>query len=76
VITLLGTSAGAVAFQAYLVEGLARWNGERAVQDSVTIDKLRSFDISLMHNVNALSSAIYNGAALTNFSTHLHTQEK
>ncbi|CAB3997297.1 Hypothetical predicted protein [Paramuricea clavata] len=45
-----GTSAGAVAFQAYLVEGLARWNGERAVQDSVTIEKLRSFDISLMQS--------------------------
>jgi hypothetical protein len=69
VITLLGTSAGAVAFQAYLVEGLARWNGQRAVQDSVTIDKLRSFDISLMHRVNALSSAIHNEAALTHFST-------
>jgi hypothetical protein len=69
VITLLGTSAGAVAFQAYLVEGLARWNRERALQDRVATDKLRSFDITLMHRVNALSTAIYNEAALTNFST-------
>ena len=68
-ITLLGTSAGAVAFQAYLVEGLARWNRERAVQDRVATDKLRSFDITLMHRVNALSTAIYDEAALTNFST-------
>ena len=67
-ITLLGTSAGAVAFQAYLVEGLARWNRERALQERGE-EKLRSFDITLMHRVNALSTSIYGEAALANFST-------
>jgi hypothetical protein len=61
-----GTSASGVAFQAYLIEGLARWNLQRS-QDSIegADEKVpRSFDISLKHRLNALSCAVHNKPAL------------
>ena len=66
-----GTSASGVAFQAYLIEGLARWNLQRS-QDSIegADEKVpRSFDISLKHRLNALSCAVHNKPALSSFCT-------
>ena len=50
-----GTSANAVNFQVYLLDGLSRWNALRkdAVDSAVSGIKLvRCFDIELMHNFN------------------------
>ena len=44
-----GTSANAVNFQAYLIEGLARWNTLRKEQvDGSPMISLRSFDVELV----------------------------
>ncbi|XP_057294594.1 uncharacterized protein LOC130623117 [Hydractinia symbiolongicarpus] len=47
-----GTSANAVNFQAYLLDGLMRWNVLR--KDAVNVDKerLRSFDSELVYHLN------------------------
>lgn len=59
-----------MAFQAYLVEGLARWNMQRS-EDSVehVEGKLRSFDVSLKHRLNSISSAVRGEPFLSSFST-------
>lgn len=60
-----------MAFQAYLIEGLARWNLQRSEASMERVEEKvpRSFDISLKHRLNALSSAIHNAPALSNFCT-------
>ena len=51
-----GTLASDVHFQAYLLDGITRWNAARAAQAcSSPPSTLRSFDVSLLHRVNALS---------------------
>ena len=60
-----------MAFQAYLREGLARWKLQRSEDSMERVGGkvTRSFDISLKHRMNALSSAIHNEPALSNFCT-------
>ena len=64
----IGTAANAVNFQAYLLEGVTRWNAERAagaVQDRDST--LYSFDMSLQHRLNSLSMSLRNEEFLPNF---------
>ena len=55
-----GSCANAVNFQAYLLDGITRWNAERASQalQSSSIS-LRTFDTSLKHRVNVLSQSLH-----------------
>ena len=68
----LGTAANAVAFQAYLLEGVSRWNAERAaaaVQDHADCSHgLYTFDISLQHHLNRLHMSLRNEALLPKFT--------
>ena len=54
-----GTSANAVHFQAYLLDGLARWNASRR-ENAIDASKLtlRSFDIKMVSKVNSLSEKV------------------
>ena len=69
-----GTSANAVNFQAYLLDGITRWNASRkqaAVSSSLslslpsqsnlssTIPSIRSFDIELISKVNDLNQKVH-----------------
>lgn len=57
-----GTSASAVNFQAYLLEGIVRWNqarAEAAINDSSSKLDLRTFDLRLQGKVNHLSRLIH-----------------
>ena len=57
-----GTSASAVNFQAYLIEGIVRWNqarAEAAIDKSNSKQTLRTFDIRLQEKVNCLSHSIH-----------------
>ena len=59
-----GTAAGAVNFQAFLLDGLSRWNTARvtaAIQSSQK-ESLRTFDTRLKDKVNALSQSIHGKA--------------
>ena len=72
-LSFTGTSASGVAFQAYLLEGLARWNLQRA-RDSVPSTEAnsgvqRSFNISLMHRLNSLSNDVHQQPSLSGFRT-------
>ena len=67
-VTFLGTAAGAVNFQAYLLDGIVRWNTDRA---SAAVDDdrdVRSFDIKLQERANQLSMSIHGSVAVTNFT--------
>lgn len=56
---LAGTSANAVHFQAYLLEGLARWNKDRA--SAATSDKgSGTYSSLLCCAVNKLSESVLN----------------
>ena len=55
-----GTSAGAVNFQAYILDGICRWNSARAseaVQQTVS-ENLRTFNSKLQARVNELSRSM------------------
>ena len=55
-----GTSANAVNFQAYLLDGITRWNSTRAMSAmSAPKSNLRTFDSRLQAQVNALSQSIH-----------------
>lgn len=57
-----GTAANEVNIQAYLLEGLARWNQSRmvaAVNPSVVEPNVRSFDTRLMTKINSLEARLY-----------------
>ena len=60
-----GTAAGAVNFQAFLLDGLTRWNAARATAaiQSSQKESLRTFDTRLKDKVNALSQSIHGKAA-------------
>ncbi len=59
-----------MTFQASLIEGLARWNMQRSEDSRVGVEKVpRSFDISLKHRLNALSTSVHNEPALPSFCT-------
>ncbi|XP_072050117.1 uncharacterized protein [Amphiura filiformis] len=56
-----GTSANSVHFQAYLLDGISRWNAMRAVSSlSAGPEEIRSFDMRLKEKVNKLSMAVHN----------------
>ncbi|XP_051778448.1 uncharacterized protein LOC127526605 [Erpetoichthys calabaricus] len=55
-----GTSASAAHFQAYLLEGLARWNEDRAAQAVGAADRdVVCYNGQLQHSVNELSEFLY-----------------
>ena len=55
-----GSSASAVNFQAYLLDGITRWNSSRAVAAIESPEgNLRTFDSRLQEKINSLSSNIY-----------------
>ena len=57
---VIGTSASALHFQVYLLEGITRWNADRAAAaiDMTRPHQLRCFDISLKTAVGRLSTSI------------------
>ena len=63
-----GTSASDVHFQAYLLDGLARWNEDRARQVQGNPPTAASYVGLLNHNVNCLSVDIL-GKKLAAFYT-------
>lgn len=68
---LLRTAANAVTFQAYLLEGLTRWNAElaaSAVQEHESSNMLYAFDMSLKCHLNRLHMSLRNEAFLPNFT--------
>ena len=70
-----GTSACCMAFQAYLIEGLARWYLQRARDSVSSTDEnsgvQRSFNVSLMHRLNSLSNDIHQQPSLLSIRTPL-----
>ena len=58
-----GTSASAVNFQAYLIEGIVRWNQDRAEaaieKYNSSNENLRTFDLRLQEKLNRLSLSLY-----------------
>ena len=63
-----GTSASAVNFQAYLLDGITRWNSDRA-QAAVDSPRslLRTFDTKMQDRLNALSEAVYGESVFPDF---------
>ena len=59
-----------MAFQAYLLEGVTRWNAERAAAavDDTNPTQLYSFDVSLKHQLNSLSRCVLQNELLPNFT--------
>ena len=55
-----GTSANAVHFQAYLLDGIVRWNSSRK-QNALDVCKtsIRSFDVKMVTKVNYLSQQVH-----------------
>ncbi|KZR96011.1 Uncharacterized protein APZ42_009893, partial [Daphnia magna] len=60
IFVFLGTSANDVHFQAYLLNGIVRWNSARS-SESVDSPRsaLRSFDEQLQNKMNELTSSIF-----------------
>ena len=58
-----GTTANAVNFQAYLIEGIVRWNQDRAeaaiAKSGHSNENLRTFDLRLQEKINRLSRSFY-----------------
>ena len=63
-----GSSASAVNFQAFLLDGVTRWNASRALAavDSPP-NSLRTFDVRLQDKVNALSQSILEKPVFPNY---------
>ena len=59
-LVLVGTSASDVHFQAYLLEGLCRWNADRATAavTSSTPSDTKTYSGLLCQTVNALSESV------------------
>ena len=55
-----GTSASAVHFQVYLLDGITRWNASRAsaAVQAPEASALRTFDVRLKSRINALSESL------------------
>ena len=65
-----GTSANAVNFQAYLLDGITRWNGARtkaALSPADSAGDLRTFDYQLQAQVNSLSESVHNKKLLPSY---------
>ena len=57
-----GSAAGAVNLQAFLLDGMTRWNTSRAaeaIQSAKAEEGLRSFDVCLIDKVNGLSQTLH-----------------
>ena len=85
-----GTSANAVNFQAYLLDGITRWNASRkqaAVSSSLslslpsqsnlssTIPSIRSFDIELISKVNDLNQKVHGKVLISREVPNKYTGE-
>ena len=73
-----GTSANGVHFQAYLLDGIARWNSSRK-QDALDVCKasVTSFDIKMVTKVNYLSEQVHRKKLVTESSPpNKYTGEK
>ena len=55
-----GNAANAVNFQAYLLDGITRWNAARTLEANQSPrEALRTFDVRLQDRVNALSQSVH-----------------
>jgi hypothetical protein len=56
-----GSFAGAVNFQAYILDGICRWNSARAAAavQTPTTETLRTFNLRLQSRVNKLNQSIF-----------------
>jgi hypothetical protein len=63
-----GTSANAVNIQAYLMDGITRWNASRAAAALDTPkDALRTFDLRLQSKVNKLHDSMFGTVVIPDF---------
>ena len=72
-----GTSANAINFQAYLLDGLVRWNASRkkAAAPS-TASSVRSFDVKLVTKINSLHKQVHGKPLLSLDPPSKYTGEK
>lgn len=69
-----GTAANAVNFQAFLLDGIARWNFSRCEESIQSIEQaevtqLRTFDVRMQMKINELSTAVYGQRMFQNVQT-------
>lgn len=63
-----GTSANAVNFQAYLLDGITRWNASRSAEAlSSSNSELRTFDMRLQEKVNKLHDSLFGEPIFPNY---------
>ena len=68
-----GTSANAVNFQAYLLDGITRWNASRSAEAlSSSSSELRTFDTRLQEKVNKLHPSLFGDTRLQEKVNKLH----
>ncbi|XP_039599300.1 uncharacterized protein LOC120522416 [Polypterus senegalus] len=64
-----GTSASAAHFQAYLLEGLTRWNEDRAAQAVEGADRdMVCYSGQLQHSTNELSEIVYHRKLVVDYT--------
>ena len=74
-----GSPAGAVNFQAYILDGICRWNSARAAAavQSPTTETLRTFNSRLQNRVNQLSQSVLGEAVFSCYqSPSSYTSER
>lgn len=55
-----GTSASDVHYQAYLIDGITRWNRDRASTSlGVNTQSMRTFDVALQQKVSTVKNIIH-----------------
>lgn len=65
IIIYQGTTASDMHYQAYLLEGIARWNSDRgraAMVDGESYKAAGHYNTALSHEVNRLSNMVYGEA--------------
>ena len=64
----IGTSANAKNFQAYILEGIARWNADRAAE-ALQGEKqtVRSYKCELKHAVNLITEKVFGQKEFPNY---------
>ena len=62
-------------FQAFLVDGLVRWNHARAAAAHEGSDGVRTFDLQLQQRVNALSQQLHGTPAVAASTPNNYTGE-
>ena len=66
-----GTSANAVNFQAFLLDGITRWNSSRSSQAmpiSTSVTELCTFDVRLQDKVNKLHNSFFGAPVFPNYT--------